>query len=305
MPREHKTYKNRRDESVRPIRSEAVHMNTEQMEVFVPSRSRFNGEVRLWTLDFLQRSKWVKRYLVVPLNQVKSYKAVGKQYDIEVIGCKANGIAATRQFIGQIAKDKFLMLDDDLRFFERPAFVTGPASAGGSVSNDSNWLFLVDWIGMRQLLLTVEHALDKFVHVAVSARQNNNNLPLPHTINHRPLRALAYRRKPFLQCGHSRVQLMEDFDVTLQLMAMGYSNCVLTSYAQDQYATQLPGGCSDYRNHASHEAAVRKLAALHAPFVTIRKKESLTNVSGEFGDRIEATIAWKKVVAAVHKEIIG
>lgn len=306
MPREHRTYKNRRDDNVKPVREPAPAVTlAPQLEVFVPSRSRFDGEVRLWTLDFLQRAKWKKRYLAVPKGQVPDYRDVAKQYDIEVIGCPRDGIAATRQFIGLQAKDKFLMLDDDLRFFERPAMVTGSCGVAKATPNISKWLFLVDGIGMRLLLQEVERMLDKFAHVAVSARQNNNNLDLPYTLNHRPLRALAYRKKPFLTCKHGRVQLMEDFDVTLQLMSKGYSNAVITSFAQDQYATQLPGGCSDYRDHASHETAVRQLAKLHDPFVTIRKKESVTNVSGEFGDRIEATIYWKKVVAAAYKEVIG
>jgi len=267
------------------------------LQVYIPSRSRFD---RSLTLEALQGVNWPEVYLVVPLKQVPQYKALAARMKVKLLGCAKDGISLTRQFIGQHARDKFLMLDDDLRFFHRPRFISAPQ---GNVPNEKAQLFKNDPTQMRQMLIMVEKRLDSYVHVAISARQGNNQLPWPMEVNNRPLRALAYRKAAFLGCKHGRTQIMEDFDVTLQLIGKGHSNAIITCFAQDQQQTQLPGGCSDYRTHELHETNVKKLAQLHAPFVTVRSKSNKTG--GEFGTRTEATIYWKKLHASVIKESIG
>jgi len=266
------------------------------LQVYIPSRSRFD---RSLTLEALKDVKWPEVYLVVPAKQGTQYKGLAARMGVKLLPCAADGISLTRQFIGKHARDKFLMLDDDLRFFNRPRFIP---SAQGNVPNDKAQLFKNDTVQMRQMLLMVEKRLEQYVHVAISARQGNNQIPWPVEINNRPLRALAYRKKAFLGCKHGRTQIMEDFDITLQLIAKGHSNAILTCFAQDQQQTQLPGGCSDYRTHALHEANVKKLAGLHAPFVTVRSKSNKTG--GEFGTRTEATIYWKKLHASVVKGLL-
>jgi hypothetical protein len=141
------------------------------------------------------------------------------------------------------------------------------------------------------MLTYIEQALHKYAHVSISAREGNNRMEVPFVTCSRPLRAMAFRRKEFLQCEHGRVDVMEDFDVTLQLLRKGYQNMVITAYANDQRMTQMAGGCSDYRTHAVHEASAKKLAKLHPEFVKLRTKENKTG--GEFAKRTEVTISWK------------
>jgi hypothetical protein len=256
------------------------------MQVYVPSRSRFERSLTLNALDIVRGQ--VEIYLVVPAAQLRDYRRLADQHHIELLGCRQDGIARTRQFIGQHADDKFLMLDDDLRFFHRPAVLEDGAD------NTSAKLFKIDTLesGMLRMLAAVRQALDRYAHVAISAREGNNRLAWPYVLCNRPLRALAYRKDPFMGCEHGRVAIMEDFDVTLQLMKAGHANCIITKYAQDQVQTQMAGGCSDYRTHELHAKNVQKLAALHDPFVKLRWKENLGG--GEFGRRQEATIYWKK-----------
>jgi hypothetical protein len=251
-----------------------------QMEVFIPSRSRTQ---RSLTLEAL-RGEWCDRhtFLVVPAAQARAYAALGARHNVRVLACPVNGIARTRQWIGQWATDKFLMLDDDLRFAYR--------------ASETSSITVVQPGQLNRCLHLVSHYLNHYVHVAIAARQAAHAQPLPAVVNSRPLRALAYRKQWFLKCVHGRVDIMEDFDVTLQLMRMGKPNLVITRYTQDQGQTQLPGGCSDYRTLELHERNVRKFAALHAPFVTLRDKQNKTG--GEFGSRLEATIYWEKAYAS-------
>jgi len=230
---------------------------------------------------------------VVPDKQAKAYAPLAKRHGVLVLPCPVDGIAATRQFIGKAAKDKFLMLDDDLRFYYRK-------------SVDDWHLYPNTKRHDIAMLLMVESLLDKYAHVCIGPRLFNakysshvppsGSKPNPEMYPMyeigRPLRALAYRREPFNACEHGRVAIMEDFDVTLQLLRKGYKNVILTCYAQDQPQTQLPGGCSDYRTHTLHTVNVLKLKKLHNDFVTVVRKKNKTG--GTFGTRIEASIKWEK-----------
>jgi hypothetical protein len=255
------------------------------LEVFVPSRSRWE---RSLTLEALQ-GKWDRVALVVPAAQVAKYRPLATRHGVRLLPCPAQGIAGTRQWIGRMAKGHFIMLDDDLRFYTR--------------AKEGVALFQFGKHDMSAMLIYVHRLLDLYAHVAISAREGNNRLDYPWVTNSRPLRALAYRKGPFIECEHGRVAIMEDFDVTLQLLKMGYRNCILTAYAQDQPGTQAPGGCSDYRTHALHEANVRKMHKLHGDLVKLRQKENKTG--GEFGTRLEATIYWEKAHKAGMEDLFG
>lgn len=260
--------------------------NLLDMEVFVPSRSRFE---RSLTLEVL-KDKWPRVALVVPTKQMQQYIPLARRMEVTLMGCPLNGIAGTRYWIGQKAEHKFLMLDDDLRFYRRASF-------------EDVQLHMPNKHDIPNMLTLVSRLLDDFAHVAISARGGNNQLKgFPFVTNKRPLRALAYRKHEFLKAKHGRVQIMEDFDVTLQLIAMGYQNAVIVQYAQDQPVTQAPGGCSDYRTHELHEKYVRLMARLHPGIVKLRQKENKTG--GEFGSRLEATIYWEKAHAQAMEEVL-
>lgn len=256
------------------------------LQVFVPSRSR---PERSLTLEALE-GKWPYVALVVPAAQATQYKALAARHGAKLLACPVDGIARTRQWIGQQAKGRFIMLDDDLRFYARNSF-------------EDVALHMFNRRNMADMLTFVSRLLDYYAHVAISARGGNNQLKgFPYVTNKRPLRALAYRKKEFLSVQHGRVQIMEDFDVTLQLIAKGYENAVIVQYAQDQPVTQAPGGCSDYRTHALHEINVRRMAKLHPGIVKLRDKQNKTG--GEFGSRLEATIYWEKAYAQAMEDIL-
>lgn len=256
------------------------------MDIFVVSRSRFVTSDTLNSLGSEAR----RAKLVVPSSQVNSYAALAKQHGCTLVACPVDGIAMTRQYCGQICKsDRFLMLDDDLKFYRRISptdwHLRYPCDIGASIAD---------------MLKLVETKLNKYVHCSISAREGNNRLPYEGVECSRPLRALAYRKQHFLELTHGRVKIMEDFDVTLQLLRKGYKNHVIASWAQGQLQTQMAGGCSDYRTKQLHNENVELFAKLHAPFVKLRTKKNKTG--GDFGERTEATIYWQRAYESAAKE---
>jgi len=227
---------------------------------------------------------------VVPEDQVEKYRPLAARHGSGLVGCPHDGIALTRRFCGELASDWcFIMMDDDLKFYRR-------------VSRDDWHLRYPEDLGDHpgNMLDHVLRKLRTYVHVSVGAREGNNRLPSCGVQCSRPLRALAYRTAEFLSCDHGRVTVMEDFDVTLQLLRRGHENHVTAYWAQDQKQTQAPGGCSDYRTHKVHADSVRKFAALHPGFVRLRRKENRSG--GAFGTRLEATIYWQKAYESSKKK---
>jgi hypothetical protein len=197
------------------------------------------------------------------------------------------------------------MLDDDLRFFYRPEVrpLDDPLPGAGMPNENPPRLYRSKPEHIVQTFAAIDTALDSYVHAAIGPREGNNTYPIPYVLNRRPLRALAYRKHAFLSVEHGRLAVMEDFDVTLQLMRMGYSNYLTSNFAQDQYVTGKAGagGCDDYRTHAVQEASAKKLEELHRPFVTTRLKQN--KHGGAFGTRTEVTIYWKSAHKAALQEL--
>lgn len=259
----------------------------EDVEIFVPSRSR---SARSLTLEALTYGGLAQRTtLVVPYSQGQAYLPLARKHKVkQLLRCKEDGIAATRKLCGERAANKFIMIDDDLRFYRRKP-------------NDVI-LYKFDKNDMAGMLILVSRMLDLYAHVAISAREGNNRLDFPYVTCSRPLRALAYRKKEFDACVHGRVAIMEDFDVTLQLIKRGYENAVITEYSQVQPVTQAYGGCSDYRTKELHEKNVKLMAKLHPGIIKLRQKENKTG--GDFGSRLEATIYWQKAHTLTMKDIL-
>lgn len=256
------------------------------MNVYIPSRSRASVIAqRDRTLEQLSRNLELRHriYIVVPSDQYEEY-VVNVADRAHVLVRPAGKISVVRQWIGEHAKVAgerfFCMMDDDLCFSIRKGV--------------DDWHLRPQTVGETALMLDrmEELLLRGYGAVGVSARGGNNYCTEDPMINTRMTRILAFPTDQFLRCQHNRVEVMEDFDILLQLLRRGMPNAVLTKFAQDQKQTQELGGCSDWRTHEIHEASARLLAKLHAPFVRLRDKKNKSG--GEFGSRKEVTIYWKK-----------
>lgn len=264
------------------------------MAIYVPSLGRSN-DIGWGVPRFASPALRARMIYVVPEGEGASYlnalDQAGVSYpglgDARVLECPERGIAKTRLWIGAHASgtgaDKFLMLDDDIWFYTRKSF-------------DKENLDYSEPGQVNAMISSVEEHLDHYGHVGISAREGNNRLGVgDHSLkaeNTRTLRALAYRTNDFLECEHGRVEVMEDFDVNLQLLEKGIPNCNIAFWSQGQRQTNAPGGCSTYRSHEVQDASARRLAELHPGIVRLRQKENKSG--GEFGHRTEVTIMWKK-----------
>jgi hypothetical protein len=268
-----------------------------KMPVFIPSMDRA-GDLfgKISTLSYVKKVE-NQIFMVVPPDQAVRYRNAlfnHSRQEVSVLECPEKGIAKTRQWIGLLCQkkkiDKFAMFDDDLNFAVRK----GP---------DSNALRPQEHKDVVEMLKWVEDALTDYAHVGISPRDaaktetvQTGTKPLT-LLNKRTLRTLCYRTKDFLSVKHGRVAVMEDFDVNLQLIRKGLWNIQTYWWTNDQRQTGSPGGCASYRSLEVQDASARKLAEMHAPFVTLRQKENKANVvkSAEaFKKRTEVTIYWEK-----------
>lgn len=271
------------------------------MGIYVPSCDR-HRDIGWGVARFASPELRARMVYVVPEGQEAEYGAALARADRDypgtrlanVVGCPEKGIARTRLWIGRHAQqrgeDRFLMLDDDVWFYTRTTH--DPKDAHLEYSKPEQ---------VNAMILGVSQALEHYAHVGISAREGNNRLDQQVKVSDwtvtakectRTLRALAYQTSEFLACEHGRVEVMEDFDVNLQLLERGLPNLNIAHWAQGQRQTNAPGGCSGYRSHEVQDQSARRLAELHPGLVALRQKNNKSG--GEFGQRTEVTIYWQK-----------
>lgn len=254
------------------------------MDVYVVSRGRHEQCLTLESLGKLPAS--YKTTLVVHEDEVSLYTPLAMKHGVKLLAFKYRTIGHKRQLIGEQASDKFVMMDDDLTFFQRKSLA------------DWHLTRFVEGDAQRMLDIVAKQ-LDKFAHVGVSGREGNNRLPASFVHSTRYMRVLAYRKKEYLECKHDRVQFMEDFDVNLQLLRKGYPSSMLTNFAHNQKGTQAKGGCSLTRTKETHALAATKLKQLHEKFVSLHEKQNKTG--GDFGSRLEVRVKWKRALASAQQ----
>ena len=156
------------------------------------------------------------------------------------------------------------------------------------------------------------------MHVGLSARQNNHQFPAASGSDHdedgsireyrdaaRMMNAYAYdtfalRRLP-VKVG--RTPVMEDFDLTLQLLRLGHPNRVDYRFCWNQRGSGAAGGCSSYRTAEMQSEAAKKLAELHAPYVKLvvkRSKDSSASWSG-MKERYDVNVQWRQAFESSRK----
>lgn len=173
------------------------------------------------------------------------------------------------------------MLDDDLVFATRRD--DEPTKFVESKAED-----------ITRLFTDIEHYLDRFAHVGVSTREGGNRDTGITAVNTRLLRILAYRADVLRthDVRFDRVELMEDFDVTLQLLERGYPNLKVNWIVHNQRSSNAPGGCSTYRTIEKQGEAAHRLAALHPDFVSVVTKQTKTAWNGK--ERQDVIVQWKR-----------
>lgn len=250
------------------------------MDLIIPTAGRWLSQPTLVQL----RNAGLKPTLVVQVGEYIQYTVQwGQMANIKILSPDVVTIAATRQWILENVgtSDKICMLDDDLTFYRRSI-----------VARDK----LID-IAPHQLYEAFEqmdHQLEGHPHVGFAAREGANRVTTSVVTNTRIMRVLGYNRRVLLDEGirFDRIELMEDFDVALQLLEKGHPNLILNNYAHNQAGSGKAGGCSTFRTPAKQAQAAHALAALHPRYVQVVEKTTKGSFGG--GTRTDVKIQWKK-----------
>jgi hypothetical protein len=85
-----------------------------------------------------------------------------------------------------------------------------------------------------------------FIHIGLAARQGSNNVMEPFREATRMMNAYAYDTLALAELGvkMGRIPVMEDFDLTLQLLRKGYPNRVSYQYVWNQRGSGKKESCS-------------------------------------------------------------
>lgn len=245
------------------------------MRIFIPTYGRSDRQV---TWDNLPDRARMNTSLVVQDRERGKYEYFPS---VKVLPPEITTIGPTRQWLIDNIGSNFVMLDDDLDFAVRredEPTKFRPAS-------DVDVLRMLNEI--RDMLME-RHPL-----VGISAREGANYDTSQHKCCTRQMRVHGVNPSMFRAKGvrFDRVEFMEDFDVILQWLELGYPNWVLNGYVHNQRGgSNAPGGCSTTRTLEKHNEAAKHLQQLHPRFVRIVEKES-----GNWGGaRLDVNVSWKK-----------
>lgn len=243
------------------------------LKIYIPTLGRVGKQ---HTYTHLPKKWKVRATLVVPKAEAKAHG------DIPVIVCPVSGIGKVRQWILQQHEgDKLAMLDDDIRFDVRRTDELTKFKPATESDIDA-------------MFKELERVLGKYAHAGVTAREGGNRHIVEYMESTRMLRLLAYNVDKFKKLGvkYDRLPVMEDFDVTLQLLRKGHPNIVLNAWVQGQGMSGAAGGCSTYRTMEVQKQGAEGLKKLHPEFVKIVEKTT----KGAWGGatRTDVIISWKK-----------
>lgn len=230
--------------------------------------------------------------LVVQAREEKAYRPIAEEFGVKLrlLPSRIKTLSPTRQYLMDMNDNRFVMMDDDLLFFERRE--DDPTKFLKIVDDDVFTMFL----HLEHRMVQGDHA-----HAGILAREGGNRILEDVVYNTRMMRVLAYdpAKVRAARARFDRLPSKQDFDMTLQLLRAGYPNMLIANYVQGQYGdgcSNAPGGCSVYRTPAMMKKSSEDLAALHPGFVKVVEKKSTTSWGGQ--PRIDVVISWKKAAAA-------
>lgn len=249
------------------------------MKIYIPSYGR---SARQFTLEKFSQKLLDRTTLLVQYRERDLYLKYKNKCQVTILPPEITTIAPTRKYIIDGSSEKFtFILDDDLEFAKRKENDWHLKRIKGEPVEE---IFdeLLQWLAMG------------YVHVGVSAREGNNRVKEDFTENTRYMRFVGYDvdvlRKENIQVD--RMEVMEDFDVNLQLLRKGYPSRVSFKFAQGQGESGAKGGCSHFRTKELQRRNAWQLAAFHPNFVKVTNKVTKTAWGG--GERTDVRVYWKK-----------
>jgi len=202
------------------------------------------------------------------------------------------GLSAARQWTMEQANSNLLMfMDDDLQFHIRydGLKLRKPTDA----ELEEMFYTLEDWL----------FEYDDIALVGISPRAGNNRCTADYEENTRIMRCYGFKRDILMKEGirWDRLELKQDFDVTLGLLTKGYKNRLLYTFCNGELGgANAAGGCSTYRTPEMMTKVAHELQRLYPDVVNVVQKKSKTGWPGmpKLADgttlRTEVVVQWKK-----------
>jgi len=255
------------------------------MRIYIPTLGRCNNQ-RTW--QALPKKLQDITTLVAPYEEKNRYTGYP---NVLITSPTIKGIGPTRQFIiehhaAHNEDGRLLMLDDDLSFAKRR-------------EDEPDKFVDAEPADIVDAVRAVDKALKRHAHVGILSREGGNRFTHGDVENVRLLRALGYDAHVLLKHGvkFNRIIVMEDFDVALQLLRLGYPSLAITKWVQDQTGgSNAPGGCSTYRTMEKQMEGAIGLHRLHPDFVRLVEKTTKTAWGGQ--TRTDVVVSWKKAYNA-------
>lgn len=249
------------------------------MRIVIPTYGRVGAQVTYGNLPAKWKAKTDFYVNQKDGDKLVAYGIAREGSQIFVVPEDIKTIAQKRAYILRTtAHEKILMMDDDLRPFNRR-------------DGNGTKLFQSTEDEIMQAFTDIETLLDTFRHVGISPRQGNNNLEGPLEANTRMVYALGYHVPTIVkECELGRIEHREDMDYTLQLLRKGYENRVLVNFCLDQ-KYNAAGGASLERTMDASNADAKRLAELHPGLVRVVEKQYKASVP-----RLEVVCSWKKAL---------
>lgn len=248
------------------------------MHIYIPSLGRWG---RPNTIEHLPERYKKQAAVVVHTSEARQYRKNG----FKTIKTDSQGIANVRHWVMDRAKQKgqkyVLFLDDDMSFNVRKE---GKLVKANSEEVGEMIDLLVSWLD------------EGFAHVGISARQGNHTVEEEYAEITRMNNAYAYNVQKYHEIGarFDKLQVMEDFYVTLQFLKAGLPNRVTYEYAWGQRKSGEEGGCSGYRTGEVQKQAAIQLSKAFPGVVKVKTKTSKNEWAGIGKVRTDVVIQWKK-----------
>lgn len=246
------------------------------MQIIIPTYGRGTN---LTTLSSLP--KHIKEWVTVVVQEREAHLWRDSDVLVQVLPEWVKTVGPTRQWIINNYQGKVCIMDDDLVFATRRKDDLGKFTPSTAYE-------------ICDMLAGIDNNLDEYPVVGLCPREGGNRKTNPTDVNTRVIRVTGLDLEVLKKhdVRYDRLPVMEDFDMLLQMLELGYSNVCLNKWVHNQGGSNSAGGCSTYRTEQLQTEAANGLHELHKPFVKVVKKKTKTAWGG--GERTDVIIQWKK-----------
>jgi len=264
------------------------------MRITIPSKGRIGAQLTWWALPPAVREEF-KVVVVCEPDEVGALM----RGNINAIAWKPRkgGIGAKRQWIMENFDDKLLcMFDDDLSIW-----ATRVDGYGG---NKTKYLKATG-DDIHQGLIVFGAMLEDNAAGAIGGRSFAQDRPRVMARKHgRLVRALGYNRAKMPTAAKFRMATCEDLDMQLQLLTAGCDLFLYNGIVQEQKGSNLPGGCSEYRDLEFQAGMYAQLHKYHPDFVKLVQRTYRKGWEGMDKTQPSVTINWRAAAAYGKRSIV-